>query len=217
MFKQTQILLKHLLMNEIRQLYAVMGILLQVVSCVFVLYLSAKFFDKPVWNAVYWVMLLFLCINAVGRSFIQEPKGRLLYYYQLSSPSAIILSRIIYNAVLVLSISIISLFLYSIWMGNPIESPGIYALVIVLAAIGYSSVLTLMSSISSHAGNSHLIMPVLSFPVIIPLLNLSVHTAKQAMDGLDFSVLSTNLVYMICLDIIILVMAYILFSFLWKD
>ncbi|MDZ4756762.1 MAG: ABC transporter permease [Bacteroidota bacterium] len=217
MLRQTQILLKHLLLNEWRQLYAVMALLLQVVSSIFVLYLAAKFLDKAAWNALYWVLLLFLSINAVGRSFIQESKGRLMYYYQLCSPSAIIISRIIYNTILVLFISLLSLFLYSVWMGNPIEKPGLYTLVICLAAIGYSSVLTLMSAISSHAGNSHIIMPVLSFPVIIPLLSLSVHAAKQAMDGIDSGLIYQNIVYMCSLDLIIFGMAYILFPFLWKD
>lgn len=217
MLKQTQLLLKHLLLNEWRQLYAVMALLLQVVSSVFVLYLAAKFLDKPTWNAVYWVLLLFLSINAVGRSFIQEPKGRLMYYYQLCSPSSIIISRIIYNTIITLFIALLSLFLYSVWMGNPVEKMGLYTLVICLAAVGYSSVLTLMSSISSHSGNSYMIMPVLSFPVIIPLLNLSVHAAKQAMDGIDTSLIYPNIIYLSCLDLIIFGMAYILFPHLWKD
>ena len=90
---------KNLIIKEItlewRSKYALNGILLYVVSTVFVCFLSFKSTPPLVWNALFWIIMLFAAINAIAKSFMQESKGRLLYYYQLASPVAIILSKII--------------------------------------------------------------------------------------------------------------------------
>jgi hypothetical protein len=48
-------------------------------------------FQVPVWNSLYWIIILFSAVNAVAKSFVQEHQGRQLYYYMIASPEAIIL------------------------------------------------------------------------------------------------------------------------------
>src|SRR5688572_5280116 len=100
---------KHLFVKEffleLRQKYAINGILLYVVSTIFISYLSFKRILNPgVWNALFWIILLFASVNAASKSFIQESKGRLLYLYTVASPQAVILSKMIYNAFLIVVI-----------------------------------------------------------------------------------------------------------------
>jgi heme exporter protein B len=70
-------LLKKDLLLEFRQQYAFFGILLYIASTTFVIYLTMGQPDDKVWNGLYWVILLFICINAVARSFLQEGRGRI--------------------------------------------------------------------------------------------------------------------------------------------
>src|ERR1700741_2611353 len=104
LFNQTWNLLKKEILLEWRSKYAFNGVLLYVVSTVFVCYIS--FHLSPgfsgsagypiVWNILFWIIILFASVNAIAKSFIQENKGRLLYYYTIASPQAIILSKTIY-------------------------------------------------------------------------------------------------------------------------
>ncbi len=79
---QVKSLLAKELILEWRSRYALNGILLYVVSTIFVCYLSFKGgIQGPTWNVLFWIILLFASINAMVKSFVQEPVGRHLYLY----------------------------------------------------------------------------------------------------------------------------------------
>src|SRR6188472_2490770 len=86
---------------EWRQKSVVTGILIYVISTVFICYLTFRqIIDIPTWNALFWIIMVFAAVNAVARSFMQENKGIQLYYYTMLSPGTVILSKIIYNMLL---------------------------------------------------------------------------------------------------------------------
>ncbi len=80
---------------ELRQQHTFYGILLYIASTIFVLSLSVDELDAKVWNGLFWVIQLFICVNAVAKSFLQESKGRMLYYYTIVSPVAFIIAKVI--------------------------------------------------------------------------------------------------------------------------
>ena len=85
-------------MLEFRQQYSFYGVLLYVASTIFVLYLAMGQPENMVWNGLFWMMQLFICVNAVAKTFLQEGKGRQLYFYSLCSPVHFILARMFFNA-----------------------------------------------------------------------------------------------------------------------
>ena len=212
---------KNLIIKEItlewRSKYALNGILLYVVSTVFVCFLSFKSTPPLVWNALFWIIMLFAAINAIAKSFMQESKGRLLYYYQLASPVAIILSKIIYNIALMLFMASIAFIFYNIVFDNPIEDIPLYLLSVFIGAFSFSTVFTMISAIASKAGNNATLMAILSFPVIIPLLILIIKLSKNAMDGLDRSVSLDEIGVLCAINAIVIAVSLILFPYLWRD
>lgn len=203
---------------EWRQKYAFGGILLYVVSTVFVCFLSfKKIVDVPTWNALFWIIILFASVNAVAKSFIQESRGRLLYYYTIASPQAIVLSKIIYNALLVCILSLLTYGVYGLMIGNPAKDFFQLFLVIISGSIGLSSILTLVSAIASKANNSITLMSVLSFPVILPLLIVLIKLSKNAIDGINWSVNYPYFISVLSLNVIVIVLAFVLFPYLWRD
>jgi heme exporter protein B len=205
------------LMTEWRMRYALNGIILHVVSSVFLVFLSVKVLNAPTWNALFWLILLFSSVSAVAKGFVGESRGRSLYYYSLSSPQHIILSKIAFNNLFMICIAVICFGVYSLLLGNMAEHAGYYFLVLLFGCIGFATTFTLLSSIASKSGNGHLLMPVLSFPIIIPLLLVLIKASKKAMDGLDPSLLIPDLLVILALDVILLALAYLLFPYLWKD
>ncbi len=210
-------LLKKEILLEWRSKYALNGILLYVVATVFVCYLSFKTTPPLVWNALFWIILLFAAINAISKSFIQESKGRLLYYYQIASPQAIIIAKIIYNMLLMILMAIIALMFYSIVFQNEVGDKLLYFAGVILGAISFSSVFTMISAIASKANNNGTLMAILSFPVIIPVLMLIIKLSKNAMDGLDRSVSLDEIGVLTAINLIVITVSLLLFPYLWRD
>src|SRR5690606_2435513 len=200
-----------------RSKYAINGILLYVVSTVFVCYQAFKSVDPTTWNALFWIILLFASVNAINKSFVQESHGRQLYYYTIVSASAVILSKIIYNMLIMLLLSAIAYLVYSIIFRNPLGDPGLYLAAVALGAIGFAAVFTMVAAISAKAGNSSTLMAILSFPVIIPLLLVLVRVSKNAMEGLERSASYDELIALGAINIITISISLLLFPYLWRD
>ncbi len=206
---------------EWRQRYAINGIILYLASTVFICYMSFNLklglVDPIIWNALFWVIILFTAVNAVAKSFLQESYGRTLYYFSLVKPESFIISKTIYYSGLLLLMSILGFLFYAFVMGNPVQDKFMYLLVLCLGSIGLSSTLTLTSAIASKASNSSSLMAVLSFPIIIPLLLVLIKASKNAMDGLDRSVYTDQLLTLVAINALIMGFSYLLFPYLWRS
>lgn len=216
---QTLALLKKDVQLEWRSKYAFYGIVLYVVATVYVVYLSFNLQKTPalVWNVVFWIIILFAAINAVAKSFVQEGKGRQLYYYSITSPQSVILSKIIYNGILMLILSLIAWLVYTLFFGSPVRDNGLYAVAVLLGSLCFSTVFTLLSSIASKAGNSGTLMAVMSFPLIIPVILLLIKLSKNALDGLDRSVSYDEIMVLGSMSVMITAVSLLLFPYLWRD
>jgi heme exporter protein B len=211
-----QLVLKELKL-EMRNKYALGGILLYVVSTVFVSYLSFKKIINPAtWNALFWIILLFASINGVAKSFIGETRGRLLYYYTLTSPQAVIISKIIYNSILLIVISGLCLLVYGLFVGNIIQDLPLFLIVLTLGSFGFASLLTMVSAIASKSSNNFTLMAIMSFPILMPLLIVLIKLSKNAIDGLENWDLNYLMVLMF-MNVIIIALSYLLFRYLWRD
>ena len=219
LWKEIMLLLRKEVVLEWRQRYALNGILLYVVSAVFVCYLSFNLqsgrLQVVTWNALFWIIMLFAAVNAVAKSFVQERAGRAIYYYTVASPQGIILSKIIYNTLLLL-LATICLLVYIVVMGNPIQNGGLFALNLLLGAAGFSVTLTMVSSIASKANNHSSLMAILGFPVIIPILLMVIKVSKNALDGLALSVSYDEMIILVAINAIVIALSYILFPYLWR-
>ena len=177
LFKEIKTLILQETIIEWRLRYAINGILLYLVSVIFISYLSFRTqissLNPVIWNTLFWIIILFTAVNAVTKSFIQLNRGRLIYYYSIANPSAIILSKVIYNTILLIGIGFAGLLLYSLVLGNPIDDLFLFMVNLILGSAGFAGVLTMNSGIASKAANSTTLMAVLSFPVILPLLLIS--------------------------------------------
>jgi heme exporter protein B len=225
LINQTWGLLKKEIVLEWRSKYAFNGVLLYVVSTVFVCYIAFNLNPgftgstgyPVVWNVLFWIIMLFAAVNAIAKSFMQESKGRLLYYYSIASPQAIILSKTIYNILLMSLLSILALLVYLLFFTNTLGDPLFYFLAILMGSISFSTVFTMISAIASKAGNNGTLMAILSFPVIIPVILVLIRLSKNAMDGIQRSLSYGDMGVLLAINIIVVTTALILFPFLWRD
>lgn len=216
--KQVIVLLRKDLLLEFRQHYTFFGILLYVASTIFVLYLAMGRPQADVYNGLFWMIQLFICINAVAKSFLQESKGRMLYYYYISSPVTFIISKMIYNSVVAVIMVVVSLVIFLILLKNPMSDAWLFAWTGFYGAVSLSLVFTLMSAIAAKAQQNAAIMAILGFPLIIPQLLFLIRISKAAFgEVFREGALLQMILLLTGLNILVLILSVVLFPFLWKE
>ncbi len=204
-------------MLEIRQQYSFYGVILYVVSTIFVLFLAMGHPDSDVWNGLFWMIQLFVCINAVAKSFLQESRGRMLYFYSIAGPRDFVLAKLVFNGLLMLVMSLLSLFLFMLLMGNPFVNPLLFVGLVCLGGISLSLVFTFLAAIAAKAQQNAALMAIMGFPVIIPQLLLLMKISSTAFSSVIQAGLLKMVILLIGLDAMVVILAIILFPFLWKD
>lgn len=215
--------LKKELLVEWRQKHAIGGLLLYVLSTVFVIYFSLVFqsandeLTSVMWSILFWLVILFATVNAAAKSFLQESKGLMLYYYTLLHPSGYMLGKILYNTTITLVLSILTLLIFSVIMGQEIAHLGLFALSVLLGAMGYSFLFSIVSAIASKAGNSSTLGVVLGFPLVIPLMIYIVKLSREALRPELTEYFYNNLFILIAFNLLLIVLALILFPYIWRE
>ncbi|MBL7725798.1 MAG: heme exporter protein CcmB [Chitinophagaceae bacterium] len=215
-FRHILTLLKKDLLLEIRQQYSFYGILLYIGATIFVLFMAIEEPESKVWNGLFWVIQLFICINAVAKSFLQENRGRMLYFYSIVSPTVFVIAKLLFNSLLMLVMSLLSLLLFTLFLGNPMEKAGQFIGLVLLGGWSLSLVFSFLAAIAAKAQQNAAIMAVLGFPIIIPQLILLMRLSNAAFAPL-LTIPTTTVLLLIALDAMIILLAVILFPFLWKD
>lgn len=211
-------LLKKDLLLELRQQYTFYGVLLYVGSTIFVLYLAMQQPDSNVWNGLFWMIQLFVCVNAVAKSFLQETRGRMLYFYSIAGPVQFIIAKLLYNSIIMLLMSSISLFLFQLLLGNPIVNFWEFLGIVCLGAVSLGFVFTMLAAIASKAQQQASLMAIMGFPIIIPQLLLLIRVSKAGLGEVFKDSALADLVWLLVgFDALVIVLAVILFPFLWKE
>src|SRR5947208_1182374 len=144
--KQIWSLFKKDLLLEIRQQYAFYGVLLYVGATIFVLYMAIENPDTGTWNGLFWIIQLFISINAVAKSFLQESPHRMLYYETISSPQNFILAKLLFNSILMLVMSLLSFIVFALFMDFPVIKTGTFICIVFLGGWSLSLVFTFLAA-----------------------------------------------------------------------
>lgn len=204
-----------------RQKHAWGSMALYVVSTIYVCYLGVRhLFDIPVWNALFWIILLFAAFNALARSFQRENAGRQLYLYTLASPRSVVLARTLYNGATMAVLSLLSLAAYALFIGStPMEGArtDIFLVVVVTGGVGFALLLTLVSALAARAGNGIGLMAVLGFPIVLPMLLAVMQASRLALSGAPWGTTAPYFLGILLIDVVALSLAWLLFPYLWRD
>lgn len=215
--KQITALLKKDLLLEFRQQYSFYGILLYVASTIFVVYLSMGQPEDNIWNGLFWIVQLFACVNGVAKSFLQENRGRMLYYYSLAGARDFILSKLLFNTILMALLSLASWAMFSLLLGDPVKNGLRFLAIAIFGGFGLSLVFTFLSAIAARAQQNASMMAILGFPLILTQLMLLMKLANTAFNQVIQDSLLQIVLLLAGLDAAVVLLALILFPFLWKD
>ncbi len=218
MFKEViELVLKDVRLNW-RERYAIYSLLLYVLCTSYVAYLSFEgIINERSWIALFWIIVLFAAMNASIQSFKRELNYQALFFYTIARPRAIIIAKIIYNSGLLIFLNLVSYFIYSTFLGNPILDRISFVLCIILGSSALASLLTLIAAIASKTNNNGGIMAVLSMPLLFPLLINLIKTSEICIIENEFYLVDNQILFLFLLNIATILLSYLLFPYLWRD
>lgn len=216
-FRQIIILFRKDFLLEFRMGYAISGILLYVCSTVFIVYASFIDVEPEVWNILFWIIILFASVNAIVKSFVQENSQQQLYYYSLAHPIAVFLSKVLYNTLLLMVLSLLTWLAFGFISKNPVEDTGLFILALFLGSSGFATTFTFIASIAGKAENNSTLMAILSFPLVIPIIMTLIKMSGSALNLAEAQNLKNDILILVSINMILLSIALVLFPFLWRD
>ncbi|HLS70226.1 MAG TPA: heme exporter protein CcmB [Chitinophagaceae bacterium] len=212
------LLIRKEVLLEFRQKQTLFGMILYMVSTVFSLYMMTGQPDVEIWNALFWIAQLFITVNTVAKSFLQEKPERLRYYYTLVSPVQFVLSKLIYSFFLSLGMTLISFAFFLLLLGNPLRDWLLFMFVALLGSLSLGLLFTFLSAIAAQARQNAAMMAILGFPIAIPMLIILSKMSQASMLGAaEQQGLGSMFLIMGFLAILIFALASILFPFLWQE
>ena len=116
-----------------------------------------------------------------------------------------------------LVMSIMSLLLFLLLLGNPLKEPVQFIGLATLGGISLSVVFTFLAAIAAKAQQQAALMAILGFPIIIPQLLLLMKIAAIAFSSVIQAGLAQMILLLVVLDIMVVILSIILFPYLWKD
>jgi len=215
--KNIFLLLQKDLTLEWKQKYAFGGILVYLITSIFILYLTLDKVRPYEWNALLWLTILNSTLSYVSKNYLQENNNRMMYFKQIVSPVQYILSKILSSIFVVSILSIVDLFLLMLILDIQPESIGAYSLLLVLGSSCISSVFIMSAALASHTKNGFILMPLISLPIQIPIYLIINKAGRWAMDGIIGVAFYKDIFSLFLLLIGVCVMAAILYPFLHKE
>lgn len=219
--KQLVNLLKHELTLEMKQKHFISSIVLYIVSTIFVCSLSfTSISETSIWNALFWIIILFSLTNAISKSFLNENSDKQLFLYTLINPRVLIVGKILYNLVLSILLVVLSFVVFTIF----IQSDGLanmnywlFFLAVILGSTSLSSTLTMVSAIASKTNNNIGILSILAFPILIPSILLSIQFSNLAINGGTTEMAGQFIVFLSLINLLIIILSFLLFPYLWRE
>jgi heme exporter protein B len=167
---------------------------------------------------VLWATFTFAGTLGLNRSMALEKEGHALDGLLLApvDRSAIYFGKALANLLFMLVAAVIILPVYAILYNVNLLNTG-FLMVVVLGSWGYSSIGTLLSAMSNQARSRELLLPVLLFPLLIPVLVAAVRASSFFLQNLDSSYIWPSLNLLIAYGIIMPALAYIFFDFIVEE
>jgi heme exporter protein B len=207
--------------SEIRTRYAINSLAMFIIVAISVILFSIgnESISYILTGGLFWVVVFFSAMSGLSRVFVsEEERGTALTLQLIASPSTVFSGKLVFNLVLVFAMNTIIALLYSaLFEEFIIKNFLLFLLTFFFGNIGLAISSTIIAAIIAKAGAKGTLYPVLSFPILLPLILTSVKLTEFAMDGTTIEESIFELAIVASYDIIMLSASYMLFDFIWKD
>ena len=207
--------------SELRTRYAISALLMFVVTTIAILMFSLGSEEAPqeVLSGMLWVVIFFAAMSGLSRTFVaEEERGTTMTLQLLTSPGAVFFGKLLFNLVLVSGLSVFTVLLYALFInGFVIKNVLLFALTIALGSVGFSAAATIIAAIIAKAATRGTLYPVLSFPVLLPLLLAVINATRLAAEGAVLADAAGEFQLLISYIVVVITASALVFEYVWKE
>jgi len=206
---------------ELRSRYAVNMLLMFVLSSILLMLfgIGQEPVGERVQAALLWIVILFSAAVGLGRSFISEEERGTVLLLQLNTRGSMVYAgKLLFNFLLVLGVNLVALGAFIVLLNVEIQLPSLLLTTLVLGALGLAGATTLLAAIIARSANKGPLLPVLLFPLLVPLLLSVVGATRHALpNGLGWPASTDELTTLSGFAGVVVTASVLLFDYVWND
>ncbi len=207
--------------SELRTRYAINALAMFILVTISVILFSVgqEVLSPELTGGLLWVVIFFSAMSGLARGFVsEEERGTTLTLHLLAKPFTIFTGKFLFNLLLVFIMNIVILILFlGLFDGFAIENWIVMSLAFLFGNIGIAVSSTIIAAIISKANTKGTLYPVLSFPILLPLILILIELTNYSILGFTISEAFVDLSILIIYDIIMITASFMLFEFIWND
>ncbi len=170
--------------------------------------------------AMLWISFIFAGVLGLSRSFALEKEGNAVIGMLLTPTdrSLIYAGKMISNTIFIFLVGLLMVPMFILFFNYEFLSTLIPLIpVIFLGAVGFVSVGTLFSAMALNTKLREVLLPILLFPIIIPVIVSAVEISGQVLDGNSLFAASSSLKLLVSFDIIFLTACAVTFEYVIEE
>ncbi len=176
--------------------------------------------DAEAGAGILWVAVIFSAVLGLGRVFAREKENGCVAALLLSpvAPGEIFIAKALVNFCLMSLSQLLLVPLFYVLFGSHFSGGPLALLpVLLLVNLGFSSAGTLLSAISAGTRRNEVLLPILLFPLLLPLIALAVKATAGALAAQPLAELRGQLEPMLACGLIFSAAGYLLFPFAIRE
>lgn len=209
------------LRSELRTRYSLNSLIMFVITTLSVILFSlgSENVSTDVLSGVLWIIIFFSTMSGLSRSFVsEEERGTVMTLQLTARPLAVYFGKLLFNTILLAALNLLTVTLYLVFITNfVVQNYLIFLVTMVLGTLGLASASTILAAIIAKANTKGTLYPVLSFPILLPLLLTVINATKMSVEGAPVYEAVSEFQILISYFIVITTISYLLFDFVWKE
>jgi len=169
---------------------------------------------------ILWVAFTFAGVLGLHRAFSREVENGCLHGLMLTpiDRGLIFVGKMIGNVIFIILVELFTLPLFGVLFNVPLLS-GIdrLAVIFLLATIGFAAVGTLFSAIAINTRTREIMLPILLFPVEVPVILAAVNATAAVLNGKAWAAISGWLKILLAFDLIFVLVCYVTFEYVLEE
>lgn len=214
--------LKKDLLVEFRTRYGLSAVVmfLLVTVAIILFSLPGEEISPSTMSALFWIAIFFGAMTGLARSFIAEEERGTSFLLRIYSPSeSVFFGKLAFNLLLMIAIAITAVLLFSFFFSDfAIADWSMFLMQLLLGATGIGVVSTMLSALIGRAAQKGALLPVLAFPVLMPIVIATTDATRITMQTASaWTGARGDLLILFSFDVAMVLVSYVLFDTIWKE
>lgn len=181
--------------------------------------IPTQLIQTPIYAGMLWVVIFFASMTGMARVFVsEEEKGTEFLLRLISTPYSIYFGKFIFNLLISFLVIITSTLMFLIFFDKvKILYFHLFALTMFTSGIGIAGCSTIIGAIVAKANVRGALFPILSLPILIPLLMVGIEATQFSIIGKDPQLILQDNLMIIGYSGLLITLSSFLFEFVWKE